>query len=194
VNVDVTGVNDAPVLGDYTVSLAENSANGTAVETVSASDVDGDSPTYSITGGNTGSAFAINSTSGAITVADGNELDYETTTQYTLTVTASDGNGGSDTLDGGAGNDALHGGIGADTFMFSVASGKDVILDFQNNIDQIEIDVSLLVEVNPVAEDLRSYAQRNEDNDIVLVFDDETSLTFAEVQTTTAILDDAVFV
>ena len=45
--------------------------------------------TFSITAGNTNSAFAINASSGAITVAG--TVDYETTQTYTLTVQVSDG-------------------------------------------------------------------------------------------------------
>ena len=51
--------------------------------------------TYAITAGNTGGIFAIGEGTGAITVAAA--LDYETTSEYTLTVEASDGNGGTDT-------------------------------------------------------------------------------------------------
>ena len=51
--------------------------------------------TYSITAGNTGNAFTINSSTGAITTAAA--LDYETTTSYTLTITATDSFGNATT-------------------------------------------------------------------------------------------------
>jgi hypothetical protein len=47
--------------------------------------------TYSIIGGNTGGAFAINAGSGALTVANSAALDFETTPSFALTVRASDG-------------------------------------------------------------------------------------------------------
>ena len=90
VTVNVTAVNDAPVVTGATFSIAENSATGTNVGTpVVATDQDGPTPlTYNITAGNTGGAFAINATSGQITVAGA--LDFETTPSYTLTVQVCD--------------------------------------------------------------------------------------------------------
>ncbi|TKB54370.1 MAG: DUF4347 domain-containing protein, partial [Nitrospira sp.] len=95
--ISITAVNDAPNIVDATVAVNENSANGSAVTNVSDSftgtdlDRDGQAITYSITGGNTGGAFAINAATGAITVANSAVLDYETTPSFTLTVQASDG-------------------------------------------------------------------------------------------------------
>ncbi|MDH5254023.1 MAG: DUF4347 domain-containing protein, partial [Nitrospira sp.] len=95
--ITVTAVNDAPDIVDTSVSVNENSANGTVVYDVSDSftstdlDRDGQAITYSITGGTGSSAFTINSTTGAITVADSNLLDRETISSFTLTVQASDG-------------------------------------------------------------------------------------------------------
>ena len=89
ITINVTNVNDnAPAIAAQTFSVAENVANGTAVGTVAATDADGDPLTFTITAGNTNSAFAINA-DGAITVAG--TVDYETTQTYTLTVRASDG-------------------------------------------------------------------------------------------------------
>ena len=92
VTISLTDVNEAPIATDATATnLAEGSTAGNAVHTVVASDQDtSDVLTYSITGGNTGTAFTINSTSGAITVADASALDFETLSTYGLTVTASD--------------------------------------------------------------------------------------------------------
>ena len=73
----------------YSFMVAENSATGTAVGTVSATDPNGDILSYSITAGNPGNAFAIGPSTGAITVAAG--LDFETTPSYELTVEATDG-------------------------------------------------------------------------------------------------------
>ncbi|MAX72338.1 MAG: peptidase [Nioella sp.] len=52
-----------------------------------------------------------------------------------------EGHLGRDTLEGGAGNDTLMGGAHADTFVF--AQGRDVILDFQNDADQIDLSRAL---------------------------------------------------
>ncbi len=94
VSVTVTNVNDTPTASAATFSLAENSPAGTAVGTVSASDQDsGQSLSYAITGGNTSGAFAINSTTGAITVANAAALNFESTPSFALQVTVTD-NGG----------------------------------------------------------------------------------------------------
>ncbi len=94
--VTITVVNDntAPVVADQTLSVPENSPNTTVVGTVVASDVDGDMLSWAITAGNGSGAFAIDAMTGQITVADGTQLDYETTPQYVLTVQVTDdGNG-----------------------------------------------------------------------------------------------------
>lgn len=49
------------------------------------------------------------------------------------------GGAGRDTLNGGRGDDTLEGGNGADVFTFRRHDGDDVIVDFQNNSDQIDI-------------------------------------------------------
>lgn len=50
------------------------------------------------------------------------------------------GGAGNDLLNGGAGDDLLMGGAGSDVFEFYRGSGRDVIADFTNGIDRIEID------------------------------------------------------
>lgn len=47
------------------------------------------------------------------------------------------GGNGNDTLIGSAGNDVLYGGAGSDTFVFH--AGYDVVMDFQDNIDRLQI-------------------------------------------------------
>ena len=89
--VSLINLNDTPVVTGGTFSLPENSANGTAVGTPSVADQDaGQTHTWSITGGNTGSAFAIDPSTGAITVADAGDLDFENVQQWVLTVRAED--------------------------------------------------------------------------------------------------------
>ena len=92
--INVVDVNEtAPSFPtEYTFAVAENAANATIVGEVAAEDVDvNDVLTYSITAGNTNSAFVVNYSTGEITVANGAALDYEAKATYTLTVTASDG-------------------------------------------------------------------------------------------------------
>ena len=48
---------------------------------------------FAITAGNTGGAFAIDPTTGAITVANAAALDFETTPSFTLTVQVTDAGG-----------------------------------------------------------------------------------------------------
>ncbi|HVF34494.1 MAG TPA: Ig-like domain-containing protein, partial [Candidatus Saccharimonadia bacterium] len=87
VTVTVTCVNDAPVAADASGTVVAGRAAGTAVLTVTATDVDGPALTYAITGGNTGGAFAINPATGAITVAIPNAVTAGT---FNLTITVSD--------------------------------------------------------------------------------------------------------
>src|SRR2546427_2491280 len=66
---------------------------GGAVAWVVASDPDAGQTatlTYAITGGNTGGAFAINASTGAVTVANSAALNFETTPSFSLTVSATD--------------------------------------------------------------------------------------------------------
>ena len=85
--VTVTSINDPPVVtAGQSFSVAENTANGTAVGTVVATDPDVGQTlqNWQITGGNTGGAFAINATTGQITVANSTALDREATPRFTL--------------------------------------------------------------------------------------------------------------
>lgn len=84
-------VNTAPILTDQTLSIAENSSNGTSVGFISASDADGDALTYSITSGNINDAFTIDGNTGELLVNKSEELDFETTPSFRLTVEVTDG-------------------------------------------------------------------------------------------------------
>ncbi|MDQ1363919.1 MAG: nitrite reductase (NO-forming) / hydroxylamine reductase [Pseudomonadota bacterium] len=97
VNLNDVFENLPPVVNNQSFSINENSANGTLVGTVIASDPNGGTLSYSITAGNTSSAFAINTSTGALTVANSAALDYETITQFSLTVRVADSGGLSDT-------------------------------------------------------------------------------------------------
>jgi hypothetical protein len=92
VTIDVTDVNEfSPVALDATFSVAEDASNGTPLGAVSASDADSSQTlSYAITAGNTGGVFAIDAVSGALTVADASQLDYDSVSQYLLTVRVTD--------------------------------------------------------------------------------------------------------
>ncbi|WP_109122336.1 DUF4347 domain-containing protein, partial [Azospirillum sp. TSO22-1] len=72
-------------------TVAENAATGTAVGiTALAADAEGNTVTYSLSD-DAGGRFAIDATTGVVTVADGSLLDYESATSHTIVVAASDG-------------------------------------------------------------------------------------------------------
>ncbi|WP_261365328.1 cadherin domain-containing protein [Anatilimnocola floriformis] len=96
VNIDYVAppppVNTAPtVAAGQTFALAENSAVGTIVGSVVASDADvGQTLSYSIVGGNTNGAFAINAATGQLSVANLAAVDFETTPAFDLTIRVTD--------------------------------------------------------------------------------------------------------
>ena len=102
VTINVTNVNEnnAPVFTDgasTTRSIAENTGSGVSIGTaVAATDADsGDTLTYTL-GGTDAAAFGIDSTTGQLRTSAA--LDYETKTSYSVTVSVSDDNGGSDSI------------------------------------------------------------------------------------------------
>ncbi|MFC3533648.1 cadherin repeat domain-containing protein, partial [Vogesella facilis] len=98
--IDVGNVNDNPVVGPSDSNAAanlvlENAAIGSTVGlTAFASDADagGQAITYSLSD-NAGGRFAINSTTGVVTVAGA--LDYETASSHSITVLATSADGSS---------------------------------------------------------------------------------------------------
>ena len=96
----ITGVNEhSPQFtpsSAYNVTAAESLALGHDVITVSASDADAGSQgevTYAITAGDTYGNFVIDKHTGVVELVS--SLDYETSSQITLTVTATDEDSGS---------------------------------------------------------------------------------------------------
>lgn len=83
--------NQPPTVATANWSLAENTAAGTPVGTVAASDPDaGQTLTFAIIGGNDAGAFAINPATGQISVANAAALDFETSPVFQLTVRVTD--------------------------------------------------------------------------------------------------------
>ena len=103
VTINLSGVNEAPLVSSPTFSLPENSALNTVVGTVNVTDPEvGQTHTFEITAGNTSGAFAIGSTTGEITVATPGVLNYESINNrtFSLTVQATD-NGSPALVDSG---------------------------------------------------------------------------------------------
>ena len=99
VTINVTDANDTPIFTDSdsaTRAIAENTATGTNIgSAVAATDADNDTLTYTLGGTDAGS-FSIVSTSGQLQTSTA--LDYETDNSYSVTVSVSDGKGGTDSI------------------------------------------------------------------------------------------------
>jgi VCBS repeat-containing protein len=102
-NITVTDINDAPIItsngsGDTAdLHIAENT---TAITTTTSTDQDGDTPTYSISGGEDAALFTIDPTTGTLTFKAApdfeNPTDVGTDNLYKVAITADDGKGGLD--------------------------------------------------------------------------------------------------
>jgi Ca2+-binding RTX toxin-like protein len=86
------GINGFDIPGD---AVVENAADGTAIGQVEAADPDsGETFTYALLD-DAGGRFAINASTGLVTVANGALLDYETAAQHSITVQVTDSGGAS---------------------------------------------------------------------------------------------------
>ncbi len=98
-DVDETPANNAPVFSETspaTRSIAENTTSDVNIgSAVSATDADNDTLAYGLTGTDA-SVFSIDNSNGQLQTS--NSLDYETKSSYSVTVTVSDVNGGSDSI------------------------------------------------------------------------------------------------
>lgn len=94
VTVTVQGIDDAPTgLTLSNASVDENAVAGTLIGSLGAFDVDqGDTLGYTLTD-NAGGRFAVDPTSGALTVASGALLDFEAKSSYAITARAIDSGG-----------------------------------------------------------------------------------------------------
>jgi hypothetical protein len=87
--VSVSDLNEVPTAVGFSNTILERRSVGTVVTTITGSDVDRfDALSYAISAGNTGGAFAINASTGLITVAS--NIDVAANTTYSLTVTITD--------------------------------------------------------------------------------------------------------
>ena len=98
--IDEIDENRAPSFAEgtnTTLTVPENTASGQNIgSAVSASDPDDDTLTYTL-GGADAESFSIVSTSGQLQTSSA--LDFEAKSSYSVTVSVSDGNGGSDAID-----------------------------------------------------------------------------------------------
>jgi hypothetical protein len=95
VTITLTNVNDVvPVLNTFSGSVDENSLQGTSVGSITIAN-SGDSAISAITLSGTGNENFSVATNGAITVANGANLDFETKSTYTLSAVATNSAGNS---------------------------------------------------------------------------------------------------
>jgi VCBS repeat-containing protein len=97
VAITVNDANEQPVGAPVTVSVAEDATGVLATASVSDPDAaNGNADNnngvlgYAITGGDPNHLFTVDSATGAVSLAAGKALDYETAQQHVLTVTATD--------------------------------------------------------------------------------------------------------
>lgn len=94
--IAVSVADAAPAItGGQSFTVSETAPDGTVVGVV-ANTGDNDSVTFSITGGNSGGAFAIDAAGAEITVNNAGAIDYEADPSFTLTVQATDETNSSD--------------------------------------------------------------------------------------------------
>ena len=82
--------NNAPAVVNQSFAIDEHSENGAVVGTLEFSDLDDDALTITFEGSTTEDAFAIDETSGEITVNNSTLLDFETTESFDYTVVVND--------------------------------------------------------------------------------------------------------
>lgn len=96
------------------------------------------------------------------------------------------GGNGNDRIEGGAGNDRVWGNAGADEFLFRDGNARDVVKDFQNNIDTLKV-----IDKGTRAEVLAAASQK--DGDVFFRFDDGDVLIVNNM-TLNALKDDLVVI
>ncbi|NNK94863.1 MAG: DUF4347 domain-containing protein, partial [Desulfobacterales bacterium] len=152
--------NVSPTLPPSTFNVDENSANGVAVGSVTASDPENATLNYAITSGNTNGAFTIDAATAQITVANSTALDFEINPSFSLTVAAIDDQGAYTTapvtinlnnLDEPGTNDAPENSIPADQtidrngmLLFSSTTGTGIsISDFDAGSNPVQVEVEV---------------------------------------------------
>ncbi|MEL6560970.1 MAG: BspA family leucine-rich repeat surface protein, partial [Bacteroidota bacterium] len=91
IEVILTDVNEAPAVADASFTISQLNDNGSVVGTVTFEEEDANQThSFTITDGNEGTIFAIDSTSGVISVVDEVALNSNGITAYNLTVQVAD--------------------------------------------------------------------------------------------------------
>lgn len=97
INITVANVNELPVITSNNAAIVREGLS--SVLTVTATDGDGDTPTFSISGGDDAALFSINATTGELSFTNTpdfeNALDVGNNNVYEVEVTANDGKNGS---------------------------------------------------------------------------------------------------
>lgn len=102
------------------------------------------------------------------------------------------GQSGRDILSGGSGDDRLTGGGGRDTFIFT--AGNDRILDFTDNVDQIQLDASSLgLDTNTTLADVIADG-RIVDGDALFDFGNGNSLRIQDVDDLSVLVNDLLII
>ena len=172
-----------------TRSVAENTDSGTAIgSAVSATDANNDTLTYSL-GGTNASSFSINSSTGQLSTSA--ELNYELKNSYSVTVSVSDGNGGSDTISVTINvtnveeddEDSLAAGFenmpsshdGSSQFTFNVRFSEDVAIGFANMrnhaFDVTNGDVKVAQRINRSSAHWRITVEPDDNSDVIIVLE-----------------------
>ncbi|MEL7006126.1 MAG: cadherin repeat domain-containing protein, partial [Bacteroidota bacterium] len=89
--INLLDVNEAPSVESESFDISSSIATGDLIGQVEAEDPDIDVLTYSLTTGNDQGIFAINETTGVLSIADASLLDPATVPQHELTVEVTDG-------------------------------------------------------------------------------------------------------
>ncbi len=100
---------------------------------------------------------------------------------------------GNDVLVGATGHDTLTGGNGADAFVFALNFGRDVITDFQDNLDTLRLDDRLWGGGKTISQVLAQYAGLNAAGDVTLTFD-RSVLTLTGVSDQAVLVDDILII
>lgn len=101
------------------------------------------------------------------------------------------GSTGRDTLDGGAGNDTLVGGLHPDQFIFN--GGHDVIRDFEDNVDTLAIDLTLLLSSGLSPATLLDHVQET-DEGLLITFGAQDSLLVIGLDAASQLVNDLIYV
>jgi len=102
------------------------------------------------------------------------------------------GRAGDDTLIGGAGDDMLRGDAGADTFVFATGAGADVVMDFEDDVDILQFDASLVA--GGTAQDFVDTYADDSTGTVVIDIGNGNTVTLWGITDTQDIVDDLVFV